>query len=207
MYKTKPILLPILLLALISAGCGNDKKTAAEAKIKDPGRAVVTFHTNKLEREIKKLKPAIQKKQTQSLLAIELKKKQVKEMEERQKAAAKIREAERKAEIKKKQQAEAEKQRLADVRKQQQKEAERQQLAEAREQQAEAQKQKQQAGTSESNTKKAPSSDNKSKSAVQQPAYELPDHDGYGYEERKKWHDDQVEWGIKQGYIDLEDAP
>lgn len=76
-----------------------------------------------------------------------------------------------------------------------------------RQKEREAQAQRQQTETRSSNSQHAPSSSNQTDDTIQQPAPELPDNDGYGYEERKKWHDDQVEWGIKQGYIDPEDAP
>ncbi|MBU5245828.1 hypothetical protein KQI37_09080 [Bacillus halotolerans] len=92
----------------------------------------------------------------------------------------------------------SERQRQAAIQKQQEADAKKERQAQAQRQQNEA---------SSSNSQNAPSSPSQTDDAIQQPASELPDDDGYGYEERKKWHDDQVEWGIKQGYIDPEDAP
>ncbi|WP_426414291.1 hypothetical protein [Bacillus subtilis] len=77
----------------------------------------------------------------------------------------------------------------------------------AAEKKRQSQAQRQQTEAPSSNSQDPPSSSSQTDKTIQQPASELPDDDGYGYEERKKWHDDQVEWGIKQGYIDPEDAP
>ncbi|MFE4587469.1 hypothetical protein ACFRA1_20140, partial [Bacillus subtilis] len=97
-----------------------------------------------------------------------------------------------------KRQAELERQRQAAIQKEQKANAEKKRQSQAQRQQTEA---------PSSNSKNPPSSSSQTDKTIQQPASELPDDDGYGYEERKKWHDDQVEWGIKQGYIDPEDAP
>ncbi|MCY8987290.1 hypothetical protein [Bacillus atrophaeus] len=75
------------------------------------------------------------------------------------------------------------------------------------ERQAEAARQQEQAKTAESANGSASSANRSDAAQAQEPAADLPENDGYGYAERKKWHDDQVEWGIKQGYIDPEDAP
>lgn len=61
------------------------------------------------------------------------------------------------------------------------------------EKERQAQEQRQQNEASSSNSQNAPSSPSQTDDAIQQPASELPDDDGYGYEERKsgmtiKWN-------------------
>lgn len=213
-----------LFSTLILTGCTNSSNITSERKA-DTVKAEAVFHQKGLEKELKKLKPISLDIQFESPLAIELGKLKAKEEAEKQKqiVAEKKREKERAAK-RKKQQEEAERQRLAE----QQAAAERQRIAEA-ERQAELERQRQtaiqrereantakkrhseaqrqQTEASLSNSQNPPSSSSQTDKIIQQPSSDLPDNDGYGYEERKKWHDDQVEWGIKQGYIDPEDAP
>lgn len=213
-----------LFSTLILTGCTNSSNTSSARKA-DTVKAEAAFHQKELEKELKKLKPISLDIQFESPLAIELGKLKAKEEAEKQKqiVAEKKREKEQAAK-RKKQQEEAERQRLAE----QQAAAERQRVAEAerqaelerqrqtaiqREQEANTAKkrqseaQRQQTEASSSNSQNPPSSSSQTDKIIQQPSSDLPDNDGYGYEERKKWHDDQVEWGIKQGYIDPEDAP
>ncbi|MDL5142445.1 hypothetical protein [Bacillus atrophaeus] len=75
------------------------------------------------------------------------------------------------------------------------------------ERQTEEARQQEQAKAAEPANGSASSANRSDAAQAQEPAADLPENDGYGYAERKKWHDDQVEWGIKQGYIDPEDAP
>ncbi|ADM38845.1 hypothetical protein ACT3UT_09740 [Bacillus spizizenii ATCC 6633 = JCM 2499] len=211
-----------LFFTLIVTGCSNSSSTSSEPKA-ETVQTAVAFNQKELEKELKKLKPVSLEMKFESPLAAELGKLKAKEEAEKQRQieAAKKREKEREA---KQQEEEAERQRLAE----RQATAERQRLAEAKrqaelerqrqaavqkEQEANAEKkrqsqtQRQQTEVPSSNSQNAPSSSKQTDDTIQQPASELPDDDGYGYEERKKWHDDQVEWGIKQGYIDPEDAP
>ena len=211
-----------LFFTLIVTGCSNSSSTSSEPKA-ETVQTAVAFNQKELEKELKKLKPVSLEMKFESPLAAELGKLKEKEEAEKQRQieAAKKREKEREA---KQQEEEAERQRLAE----RQATAERQRLAEAKrqaelerqrqaavqkEQEANAEKkrqsqtQRQQTEVPSSNSQNAPSSSKQTDDTIQQPASELPDDDGYGYEERKKWHDDQVEWGIKQGYIDPEDAP
>ncbi|MEC1687221.1 hypothetical protein [Bacillus mojavensis] len=160
----KPIQLT-LFLTLIVTGCSNSNSISSEPK-EETVITAAAFHENKLEKELKNLKPVSLK--MVNPLATELGKLKAKQ--------------------------EAEKQRQITA-------------AKKREKERQAQEQRQQNEASSSNSQNAPSSPSQTDDAIQQPASELPDDDGYGYEERKKWHDDQVEWGIKQGYIDPEDAP
>ncbi|NTU24770.1 hypothetical protein HPX95_00960 [Bacillus tequilensis] len=209
-----------LFFILILTGCSNSS-TSSEPKA-ETVKTAAAFDQNELEKELKKLKPVSPDMNFESPLAAKLGKLKAKEEAEKQRqiAAEKKREKEREAKRKKQQEEAAERQRLAE-----QQAAERQRLAEA-ERQAELERQRQAAIQKEQKTNaekkrqsqaqrqktKTPSSKSQdppssSDKTIQQPASELPDNDGYGYEERKKWHDDQVEWGIKQGYIDPEDAP
>ncbi|MFB0636380.1 hypothetical protein ACEPP6_13990 [Bacillus rugosus] len=213
-----------LFFTLILTGCSNSISTSSEPKA-ETGKTAVAFHQKELEKELKKRKLVSLEIKFESPLAAELGKLKSKEEAEKQRqiADSKKREKEREAKRKKQQEEEAERQRLAE-----RQAAERQRLAEAerqaelerqrqaaiqKEQEANAQKkrqsqaQRQKTEASSSNSQHSPSSSNQTDDTIQQPASELPDDDGYGYEERKKWHDDQVEWGIKQGYIDPEDAP
>ncbi|MBV7318447.1 hypothetical protein ACUUYQ_09635 [Bacillus halotolerans] len=213
----KPIQLT-LFLTLIVTGCSNSNSISSEPK-EETVITAAAFHENKLEKELKNLKPVSLK--MVNPLATELGKVKAKEEAEKQRqiAAAKKREKEQRAKRKKQQEEEAERQRLARAaaerqRAERQAELERQRQAALQKQQEanaekkrQAQAQRQQNEASSSNSQNAPSSPSQTDDAIQQPASELPDDDGYGYEERKKWHDDQVEWGIKQGYIDPEDAP
>ncbi|KXJ38203.1 hypothetical protein AX282_17280 [Bacillus spizizenii] len=214
-----------LFFTLIVTGCSNSSSTSSEPKA-ETVKTAVAFNQKELEKELKKLKPVSLEMKFESPLAAELGKLKAKEEAEKQRQieAAKKREKEREAKRKKQQEEEAERQRLAE----RQAAAERQRLAEAerqaeleRQRQAAIQKeqeenaekkrqsqaQRQQTEAHSSNSQHAPPSSKQTDDTIQQPASELPDDDGYGYEERKKWHDDQVEWGIKQGYIDPEDAP
>ncbi|MHC5561788.1 hypothetical protein ACYSN5_04255 [Bacillus spizizenii] len=214
-----------LFFTLIVTGCSNSSSTSSEPKA-ETVKTAVAFNQKELEKELKKLKPVSLEMKFKSPLAAELGKLKAKEEAEKQRQieAAKKREKEQEAKRKKQQEEEAERQRLAE----RQAAAERQRLAEAerqaeleRQRQAAIQKeqeenaekkrqsqaQRQQTEAPSSNSQHAPSSSKQPDDTIQQPASELPDDDGYGYEERKKWHDDQVEWGIKQGYIDPEDAP
>lgn len=198
-----------LFFTLIVTGCSNSS-TSSEPKA-ETVKTAVAF--NQKELELKKLKPVSLKMKFESPLAAELGKLKAKEEAEKQRQieAAKKREKEREAKRKKQQEEEAERQRLAE----RQAAAERQRLAEA-ERQAELERQRQAAiqKEQEENAEKKRQSQAQrqqteapSSNSQHAPASELPNDDGYGYEERKKWHDDQVEWGIKQGYIDPEDAP
>lgn len=212
-----------LFFTLILTGCSNSS-TSSESKV-ETVKTTAAFPQKGLEKELKKLKPVSLDMKFESPLATELGKRKAKEEAEKQRqiAAEKKLEKEREAKRKKQQEEKAERQRLAE-----QQAAENQRLAEAkrqaeleRQQQAAIQKeqkanaekkrqsqaQRQQTEAPSSNSKNPPSSSSQTDKTIQQPASELPDDDGYGYEERKKWHDDQVEWGIKQGYIDPEDAP
>ncbi|ASS73452.1 hypothetical protein BaGK_15035 [Bacillus atrophaeus] len=85
--------------------------------------------------------------------------------------------------------------------------AERQAEETRQQEQAKPARQQEQAKAAESANGSASSANRSDAAQAQEPAADLPENDGYGYAERKKWHDDQVEWGIKQGYIDPEDAP
>nr|WP_087992400.1 hypothetical protein [Bacillus subtilis] len=202
-----------LFFTLILTGCSNSKSTPSEPKA-ETVKTAATFHQKELEKELKKLKPVSTKIKFENPLTAELGKLKAKEEAEKQRqiAAAKQREKEREAKRKKQQEEEAERQRLAEAERQAELERQRQ-AAIQKEQEANAEKkrhsqaQRQQTEAPSSNRQHSPSSSNQTDGTVQQPASELPDDDGYGYEERKKWHDDQVEWGIKQGYIDPEDAP
>ncbi|MEQ6075862.1 hypothetical protein [Bacillus subtilis] len=211
-----------LFFTLILTGCSNIS-TSSESKV-ETVKTTAAFPQKGLEKELKKLKPVSLDMKFESPLATELGKRKAKEEAEKQRqiAAEKKLEKEREAKRKKQQEEKAERQRLAEQA------AERQRLAEAerqaelerqrqaaiqKEQKANAEKkrqsqaQRQQTEAPSSNSQDPPSSSSQTDKTIQQPASELPDDDGYGYEERKKWHDDQVEWGIKQGYIDPEDAP
>ncbi|MGG0064752.1 hypothetical protein ABEX95_01140 [Bacillus subtilis] len=213
-----------LFFTLILTGCSNSS-TSSESKV-ETVKTTAAFPQKGLEKELKKLKPVSLDMKFESPLATELGKRKAKEEAEKQRqiAAEKKLEKEREAKRKKQQEEKAERQRLAE----QQQAAENQRLAEAKrqaelerqrqaaiqkEQKANAEKkrqsqaQRQQTEAPSSNSKNPPSPSSQTDKTIQQPASELPDDDGYGYEERKKWHDDQVEWGIKQGYIDPEDAP
>ncbi|MGN7307291.1 hypothetical protein [Bacillus subtilis] len=212
-----------LFFTLILTGCSNSS-TSSESKV-ETVKTTAAFPQKGLEKELKKLKPVSLDMKFESPLATELGKRKAKEEAEKQRqiAAEKKLEKEREAKRKKQQEEKAERQRLAE-----QQAAENQRLAEAKrqaelerqrqaaiqkEQKANAEKkrqsqaQRQQTEAPSSNSKNPPSSSSQTDKTIQQPASELHDDDGYGYEERKKWHDDQVEWGIKQGYIDPEDAP
>ncbi|PAC85157.1 hypothetical protein CHH85_14430 [Bacillus subtilis] len=201
-----------LFFTLILTGCSNSS-TSSESKV-ETVKTTAAFPQKGLEKELKKLKPVSLDMKFESPLATELGKRKAKEEAEKQRqiAAEKKLEKEREAKRKKQQEEKAENQRLAEAKRQA--ELERQwQAAIQKEQKANAEKkrqsqaQRQQTEAPSSNSKNPPSSSSQTDKTIQQPASELPDDDGYGYEERKKWHDDQVEWGIKQGYIDPEDAP
>ncbi|PAO67674.1 MULTISPECIES: hypothetical protein [Bacillus] len=207
-----------LFFTLILTGCSNSS-TSSEPKV-ETVKTTATFPQKELEKELKKLKPVSLDMKFESPLATELGKRKAKEEAEKQRqiAAEKKLKKEREAKRKKQQKEAAERQRLAE-----QQAAERQRLAEAerqaelerqrqaaiqKEQKASAEKKRQsQAQRQQTEAPSSNSSSSQTDKTIQQPASELPDDDGYGYEERKKWHDDQVEWGIKQGYIDPEDAP
>ncbi|MGR3187331.1 hypothetical protein [Bacillus subtilis] len=207
-----------LFFTLILTGCSNSS-TSSESKV-ETVKTTVAFPQKGLEKELKKLKPVSLDMKFESPLATELGKRKAKEEAEKQRqiAAEKKLEKEREAKRKKQQEEKAERQRLAENQRlaeaKRQAELERQrQAAIQKEQKANAEKkrqsqaQRQQTEAPSSNSQDPPSSSSQTDKTIQQPASELPDDDGYGYEERKKWHDDQVEWGIKQGYIDPEDAP
>ncbi len=205
-----------LFFTLMLTGCSNSS-TSSESKVETTVKTTAAFPQKELEKELKKLKPVSLDMKFESPLATELGKRKAKEEAEKQRqiAAEKKLEKEREAKRKKQQEEKAERQRLAE-----QQAAERQRLAEAerqaelerqrqaaiqKEQKANAEKkrqsqaQRQQTEAPSSNSQDPPSSSSQTDKTIQQPASELPDDDGYGYEERKKWHDDQVEWGIKQG--------
>ncbi len=203
---------------MILTGCSNSS-TSSESKV-ETVKTTAAFPQKGLEKELKKLKPVSLDMKFESPLATELGKRKAKEEAEKQRqiAAEKKLEKEREAKRKKQQEEKAERQRLAENQRlaeaKRQAELERQrQAAIQKEQKANAEKkrqsqaQRQQTEAPSSNSQDPPSSSSQTDKTIQQPASELPDDDGYGYEERKKWHDDQVEWGIKQGYIDPEDAP
>ncbi|WP_416042571.1 hypothetical protein [Bacillus subtilis] len=202
-----------LFFTLILTGCSNSS-TSSESKV-ETVKTTEAFPQKGLEKELKKLKPVSLDMKFESPLATELGKRKAKEEAEKQRqiAAEKKLEKEREAERQRlaEQQA-AETQRLAEAKRQAELERQRQ-AAIQKEQKANAEKkrqsqaQRQQTEAPSSNSKNPPSPSSQTDKTIQQPASELPDDDGYGYEERKKWHDDQVEWGIKQGYIDPEDAP
>lgn len=207
-----------LFFTLILTGCSNSS-TSSESKV-ETVKTTAAFPQKGLEKELKKLKPVSLDMKFESPLATELGKRKAKEEAEKQRqiAAEKKLEKEREAKRKKQQEEKAERQRLAENQRlaeaKRQAELERQrQAAIQKEQKANAEKkrqsqaQRQQTEAPSSNSKNPPSPSSQTDKTIQQPASELPDDDGYGYEERKKWHDDQVEWGIKQGYIDPEDAP
>ncbi|MCX4077701.1 hypothetical protein JDW21_01020 [Bacillus subtilis] len=201
-----------LFFTLILTGCSNSS-TSSESKV-ETVKTTAAFPQKGLEKELKKLKPVSLDMKFESPLATELGKRKAKEEAEKQRqiAAEKKLEKEREAKRKKQQEEKAENQRLAEAKRQAELERQRQ-AAIQKEQKANAEKkrqsqaQRQQTEAPSSNSKNPPSSSSQTDKTIQQPASELPDDDGYGYEERKKWHDDQVEWGIKQGYIDPEDAP
>ncbi|WOO46797.1 hypothetical protein RY820_06130 [Bacillus subtilis] len=201
-----------LFFTLILTGCSNSS-TSSESKV-ETVKTTAAFPQKGLEKELKKLKPVSLDMKFESPLATELGKRKAKEEAEKQRqiAAEKKLEKEREAKRKKQQEEKAERQRLAEAERQAELERQRQ-AAIQKEQKANAEKkrqsqaQRQQTEAPSSNSQDPPSSSSQTDKTIQQPASELPDDDGYGYEERKKWHDDQVEWGIKQGYIDPEDAP
>ncbi|BET54150.1 hypothetical protein [Bacillus subtilis] len=201
-----------LFFTLILTGCSNSS-TSSESKV-ETVKTTAAFPQKELEKELKKLKPVSLDMKFESPLATELGKRKAKEEAEKQRqiAAEKKLEKEREAKRKKQQEEKAERQRLAEAERQAELERQRQ-AAIQKEQKANAEKkrqsqaQRQQTEAPSSNSQDPPSSSSQTDKTIQQPASELPDDDGYGYEERKKWHDDQVEWGIKQGYIDPEDAP
>ncbi|MGM0862477.1 MAG: hypothetical protein ACQEWH_17715 [Bacillota bacterium] len=183
--QTKLTISLLLLGALSAAGCAHDKTTASPKEEKsepvalDVEKPSPKSDKDKLEEEHKNLKLLETKRHTEELEKIEAAKKQAAEEAEmqRQEELAAQREAERQAE-------------------------------EARQQeQAKAARQQEQAKAAESANGSASSANRSDAAQAQEPAADLPENDGYGYAERKKWHDDQVEWGIKQGYIDPEDAP
>ncbi|MEC1529446.1 hypothetical protein [Bacillus spizizenii] len=201
-----------LFFTLIVTGCSNSS-TSSEPKA-ETVKTAVAFNQKELEKELKKLKPVSLEMKFESPLAAELGKLKAKEEAEKQRQieAAKKREKEQEAKRKKQQEEEAERQRLAEAERQAELERQRQaaiqkEQEENAEKKRQSQAQRQQTEAPSSNSQHAPSSSKQPDDTIQQPASELPDDDGYGYEERKKWHDDQVEWGIKQGYIDPEDAP
>lgn len=136
----KPIQLA-LFFTLIVTDCSNSS-TSVDPKMADV--KTTPFHQEKLEKELKKLKPVSLERKCESPLAAELGKRKAKEKAEKQRqiAAAKKREKEREAKRKKQQEEEAERQRLAE----QQAAAERQRLAEA-ERQVELERQRQAAKT------------------------------------------------------------
>ncbi|MBU8570456.1 hypothetical protein KM900_07950 [Bacillus subtilis] len=201
-----------LFFTLILTGCSNSS-TSSESKV-ETVKTTAAFPQKGLEKELKKLKPVSLDMKFESPLATELGKRKAKEEADKQRqiAAEKKLEKEREAKRKKQQEEKAERQRLAEAERQAELERQRQ-AAIQKEQKANAEKkrqsqaQRQQTEAPSSNSQNPPSSSSQTDKTIQQPASELPDDDGYGYEERKKWHDDQVEWGIKQGYIDPEDAP
>ncbi|MEC1442299.1 hypothetical protein [Bacillus subtilis] len=201
-----------LFFTLILTGCSNSS-TSSESKV-ETVKTTAAFPQKELEKELKKLKPVSLDMKFESPLATELGKRKAKEEAEKQRqiAAEKKLEKEREAKRKKQKEEKAERQRLAEAERQAELERQRQ-AAIQKEQKANAEKkrqsqaQRQQTEAPSSNSQDPPSSSSQTDKTIQQPASELPDDDGYGYEERKKWHDDQVEWGIKQGYIDPEDAP
>ena len=201
-----------LFFTLILTGCSNSS-TSSESKV-ETVKTTAAFPQKGLEKELQKLQPVSLDMKFESPLATELGKRKAKEEAEKQRqiAAEKKLEKEREAKRKKQQKEAAERQRLAEAERQAELERQRQ-AAIQKEQKANAEKkrqsqaQRQQTEAPSSNSQDPPSSSSQTDKTIQQPASELPDDDGYGYEERKKWHDDQVEWGIKQGYIDPEDAP
>ncbi|QWV82251.1 hypothetical protein [Bacillus subtilis] len=201
-----------LFFTLILTGCSNSS-TSSESKV-ETVKTTAAFPQKGLEKELQKLKPVSLDMKFESPLATELGKRKAKEEAEKQRqiAAEKKLEKEREAKRKKQQEEKAERQRLAEAKRQAELERQRQ-AAIQKEQKANAEKkrqsqaQRQQTESPSSNSQDPPSSSSQTDKTIQQPASELPDDDGYDYEERKKWHDDQVEWGIKQGYIDPEDAP
>ncbi|ASB61979.1 hypothetical protein SC22_07350 [Bacillus sp. A053] len=196
-----------LFFTLILTGCSNSS-TSSEPKV-ETVKTTAAFPEKELEKELKKLKPVSLDTKFESPLATELGKRKAKEEAEKQRqiAAEKKLEKEREAKRKKQQKEAAERQRLAEAEKQAELERQRQ-AAIQKEQKANAEKKRQsQAQRQQTEAPSSNSSSSQTDKTIQQPASELPDDDGYGYEERKKWHDDQVEWGIKQGYIDPEDAP
>ncbi|NLS40701.1 hypothetical protein EYH65_09915 [Bacillus subtilis] len=196
-----------LFFTLILTGCSNSS-TSSEPKV-ETVKTTAAFPQKELEKELKKLKPVSLDMKFESPLATELGKLKAKEEAEKQRqiAAEKKREKEREAKRKKQQKEAAERQRLAEAERQAELERQRQ-AAIQKEQKASAEKKRQsQAQRQQTEAPSSNSSSSQTDKTIQQPASELPDDDGYGYEERKKWHDDQVEWGIKQGYIDPEDAP
>ncbi|MCY8453108.1 hypothetical protein MOC98_09570 [Bacillus spizizenii] len=202
-----------LFFTLIVTGCSNSSSTSSEPKA-ETVKTAVAFNQKELEKELKKLKPISLEMKFESPLAAELGKLKAKEEAEKQRQieAAKKREKEQEAKRKKQQEEEAERQRLAAAERQAELERQRQaaiqkEQEENAEKKRQSQAQRQQTEAPSSNSQHAPSSSKQTDDTIQQPASELPNDDGYGYEERKKWHDDQVEWGIKQGYIDPEDAP
>ncbi|MED0869403.1 hypothetical protein [Bacillus spizizenii] len=202
-----------LFFTLIVTGCSNSSSTSSEPKA-ETVKTAVAFNQKELEKELKKLKPVSLEMKFESPLAAELGKLKAKEEAEKQRQieAAKKREKEREAKRKKQQEEEAERQRLAEAERQAELERQRQaaiqkEQEENAEKKRQSQAQRQQTEAHSSNSQHAPPSSKQTDDTIQQPASELPNDDGYGYEERKKWHDDQVEWGIKQGYIDPEDAP
>lgn len=199
-----------LFFTLILTGCSNSR-TSSESKV-ETVKTTAAFPQKELEKELKKLKPVSLDMKFESPLATELGKRKAKEEAEKQRQIAAEKKLEKEREAKRKKQQAAERQRLAEAKRQAELERQRQ-AAIQKEQKANAEKkrqsqaQRQQTEAPSSNSKNPPSSSSQTDKTIQQPASELPDDDGYGYEERKKWHDDQVEWGIKQGYIDPEDAP
>ncbi|MHA6166396.1 hypothetical protein [Bacillus mojavensis] len=188
-----------LFLTLIVTGCSNSNSISSEPK-EETVITAAAFHENKLVKELKNLKPVSLK--MVNPLTTELGKLKAKQEAEKQRqiAAAKKREKEQRAKRKKQEEEEAERQRLAQAAAERQAELERQRQAAIQKQQEanaekerQAQAQRQQKEASSSNNQNAPSSPSQTDDAIQQPASDLPDDDGYGYEERKKWHDDQVE--------------
>lgn len=201
-----------LFFTLILTGCTNSS-ASSEPKA-ETVKTAAAFPQKGLEKELKKLKPVSLDMKFESPLATELGKRKAKEEAEKQRqiAAEKKLEKEREAKRKKQQEEKAERQRLAEAERQAELERQRQAAIQKEpkanaEKKRQSQAQRQQTEAPPSNSQDPPSSSSQTDKTIQQPASELPDDDGYGYEERKKWHDDQVEWGIKQGYIDPEDAP
>lgn len=101
-----------LFLTLIVTGCSNSNSVSSEPKEETVIKAVA-FHENKLEKELKNLKPVSLK--MVNPLATELGKVKAKEEAEKQRqiAAVEKREKEQEAKRKKQQEEEAEQQRLA----------------------------------------------------------------------------------------------
>ncbi|MED1122535.1 hypothetical protein [Bacillus atrophaeus] len=180
MKKQTKLTISLLLLGALSAGCAHDKTTAIPKEEKSEPVAL----------DIEKPSPKSDKdkleEEHKNLKLLETKRhtEKLEEIEAAKKQAAEEAEMQRQEEL-----------------------AERQAEETRQQEQAKAARQQEQAKAAESANGSASSANRSDAAQAQEPAADLPENDGYGYAERKKWHDDQVEWGIKQGYIDPEDAP